>query len=121
MAKLKSTGAFQFPCDLNRQYTGEWWRYAYSRMLQSFGGDLINRSSLTTADGVLNSPAAVQWGQWFPGLFQNGYANPQPSSDQGILQGEIAPWDNGSFAADSVGQKYCSHVLLLPTVKLRDG
>src|SRR5260370_18839118 len=92
LAKLKSSGAFQYPFDLNPQYTGEWWPYAYSPMLQSFGGDLINRSSFTTADGVLNSPAAVQWGQWFQGRFKNGVANVKTSSGHGIFQGGVAPW-----------------------------
>ncbi len=27
LVKLKSTGAFQYPFDLNPQYTGEWWPY----------------------------------------------------------------------------------------------
>jgi multiple sugar transport system substrate-binding protein len=121
LSKLKSSGAFQYPFDLNPQYTGEWWPYAYSPMLQSFGGDLINRSSLTTADGVLNSSAAVQWGQWFQGLFKNGYANPKPSSDQGFLQGKIALWYTGSWAADSVVQKYGKDALLLPPVNFGTG
>src|SRR5258708_40343655 len=90
-------------------------------MLQRFGGDLINRSSLTTADGVLNSPAAVQWGPWFPGLFKNGYANPKPSSDQGFFQGEIALWYTGGWAADSVVQKYGSDGLFLPPVNFGSG
>ena len=121
LAKLKSTGAFQYPFDLNPQYTGEWWPYAYSPMLQSFGGDLINRSSLTTANGVLNSPAAVQWGQWFQGLFKNGYANAKPSSDQGFLQGKIPLWYTGSWAADSVVQKYGKDALFLPPVNFGTG
>src|SRR5258708_34025585 len=79
LAKLKSSGAFQYPFDLNPQYTGEWWPYAYSPMLQSFGGDLINRSSFTTADGVLNSPAAVQSGPGVPGAFQKRDAELKPA------------------------------------------
>jgi multiple sugar transport system substrate-binding protein len=121
LAKLKSSGAFQYPFDVNAQNTGEWWPYAYSPMLQSFGGDLINRSSLTTADGVLNSPAAVRWGQWFQGLFKNGYANPKPSSDQGFLQGKIALWYDGSWAADSVVQKYGKDALFLAPVNFGSG
>jgi multiple sugar transport system substrate-binding protein len=121
LAKLKSSGAFQYPFDLNPQYTGEWWPYAYSPMLQSFGGDLINRSSLTTADGVLNSPAAIQWGQWFQGLFKNGDANVKPTSDQGFLQGKIPLWYTGSWAADSVVQKYGKDALFLPAVNFGTG
>jgi multiple sugar transport system substrate-binding protein len=121
LSKLKSTGAFQYPFDLNPQYTGEWWPYAYSPMLQSFGGDLIDRKSLTSADGTLNGPAAARWGQWFQGLFKDGYANPKPSSDQGFLQGKVALWYTGSWAADSIVQKYGKDALFLPPPDFGNG
>ncbi len=114
LSTLKSTGAFQYAFDLNPQYTGEWWPYAYSPMLQSFGGDLIDRKTLTSADGVLNGSAAMKWGQWFYGLFKNGYANPKPSTDQSFLQGKIPLWYTGSWAADDVVKKYGGDALFLP-------
>ena len=48
--------------------TGEWWPYAYSPFLQSFGGDLINRDGYKTAEGVLNGPQAIEWAAWLRGL-----------------------------------------------------
>lgn len=53
---LKDSGEFNYTIDVNAQFTGEWWSYAYSPMLQSFGGDLIDRSTFTTAEGLLNGP-----------------------------------------------------------------
>ena len=72
LAKLKATGQWTAPLDLATANTGEWWPYAYSPFLQSFGGDLINRDGYTTADGALNGPEALAWATWFRGLVDRG-------------------------------------------------
>jgi multiple sugar transport system substrate-binding protein len=118
---LKAGGEFQYPFDVNPGYTGEWWPYAYSPMLQSFGGDLIDRASYTTAEGALNGKAALAWGQWFQGLFTNKYVNPTPADDQGFLQGHVALWYTGSWSANDVVKKYGSDALFLPPVDLGNG
>jgi multiple sugar transport system substrate-binding protein len=119
--KLKATGGFEYPLDVNSQNTGEWWPYAYSPMLQSFGGDLIDRKTYTTAEKVLNGPEAVKWGQWFQDLFKKGYANPKPADDQAFLQGRVALWYTGSWATDDVVKKYGDDALFLPTVDFGKG
>ena len=48
LKKIKASGEFQYPLDIATGFTGEWWPYAYSPLLQSFGGDLINRSDYKT-------------------------------------------------------------------------
>lgn len=121
LSTLKASGQFQYPLDLGAGGTGEWWPYAYSPMLQSFGGDLIDRKTLTSADGILNGSAAVKWGKWFQGLFKNGYAPAKPSSTQGFLQGKIALWYDGSWDADNVVQKYGNDALFLPAVNFGNG
>ncbi len=118
---LKNSGEFEYPFDLNAQYTGEWWPYAYSPMLQSFGGDLIDRDTYLTAEGVLNGPEAVQWGEWFQDLFANGYANPTPADDQGFNQGRVALWYTGSWSADAVMEQVGDDALFLPTVDFGQG
>ena len=66
--KIKAGGEFDYPLDIATSFTGEWWPYAYSPFLQSFGGDLINRTDYKSAEGVLNGPQAVEWAKWFRGL-----------------------------------------------------
>jgi multiple sugar transport system substrate-binding protein len=45
LAKIKAVGKYPIAFDLGTGDTGtEWWTYAYSPFLQSFGGDLINRT-----------------------------------------------------------------------------
>ncbi len=90
---LKSAG-YATPLDIGAEDSGEWWPYAYSPMLQSFGGDLIDRDTYLTADGALNSPEAVAWGEWFQGLFAEGLA-----SNTGTI-------GNEEFNRDEVGLSY---------------
>ena len=45
--------------DLKLNYSGEWFTYAFSPILQSAGGGLIDRKSLRKASGVLNGAASV--------------------------------------------------------------
>lgn len=118
---LKDSGDFEYAFDLNPGYTGEWWSYAYSPMLQSFGGDLINRETFTEAEGVLNGPEALAWAEWFQGLFTEGYANPTPADDQGFLQGRVPLWYTGSWSANDVVKAYGDDALFLPTVDFGNG
>jgi multiple sugar transport system substrate-binding protein len=118
---LKGSGAFEYPFDVNPGYGGEWWPYAYSPFLQSFGGDMIDRSSYQTASGALNGPAGLAWGKWFQSLFKNKYVNPTPADDQGFLQGKIPLWYTGSWAANDVTKKWGDDTLFLPTVDFGKG
>lgn len=45
--------------DLKLNYPDEWFTYAFSPLLQSAGGDLIDRDGYRSAAGVLNGSAAV--------------------------------------------------------------
>ena len=82
LEKIKSTGDFKYPFDLGTGDTGtEWWTYAYSPFLQSFGGDLIDRDGYKTAEGVLNGDAAKRWAAWFRGLVDKGYVPEKSSVD----------------------------------------
>src|SRR5699024_3946454 len=65
---------YETAIDIGAEDVGEWWPYAYSPFLQSFGGDLIDRDTYLSADGVLNGPEAVAFGEWFQGLFADGLA-----------------------------------------------
>lgn len=121
LATLKDSGEFEYALDVNAASTGEWWPYAYSPLLQSFGGDLIDRESYTTAEGALNGSEAVAWGEWFQGLFKNGYVNPTPADDQAFLQGRAALWYTGSWSANDVVKAYGEDALFLPTVDFGSG
>ncbi len=62
--------------DLKLNYKGEWATYGFSPILQSAGGDLIQRRNYQTATGSLNSPAAVTGLQSVQKWIQQGYVDP---------------------------------------------
>jgi multiple sugar transport system substrate-binding protein len=74
LATLKAAG-YETPLDIGAEDAGEWWSYAYSPMLQSAGGDLIDRDTMLTADGALNGPEAVEFFTWFQDAFAQGYTS----------------------------------------------
>jgi multiple sugar transport system substrate-binding protein len=112
LREIKASGDYDHAFDLGTgDPTGEWWTYAYSPFLQSFGGDLIDRSSYRTAEGVLNGDAAHAWADWMHGLIDDGYAPARSSSDAfaDFVNGKSAMvwsgiWNSASFAdvADGV-------------------
>ncbi len=81
LAKLKALPEVDYPLDLKMNYSGEWFTYGFSPILQSFGADLIDRSDYQSAEGVLNGPEAVKAMEWVQSLFERGYANPEPAGD----------------------------------------
>jgi multiple sugar transport system substrate-binding protein len=83
LKRLKALPEVEYPLDLKINYGPgiEWYTSGFSPILQSFGGDLIDRSDYQTAQGVLNGPKAVKAMTWFQQLFKQGYANPEPDGD----------------------------------------
>jgi multiple sugar transport system substrate-binding protein len=121
----KSAGKVEFAFDPGMAWTGEWYPYAFSPFLQSFGGDLINRESLTDAEGVLNGPEAVAWGEWWQSLFADGYApgTSQSSADRdsGFIEGKYGLQWNGIWAANAAIEEYGDDVVFLPAVDFGAG
>ncbi|OYU19994.1 MAG: sugar-binding protein [Rhodobacteraceae bacterium PARR1] len=98
----KAAGKWEFPLDLGMAWTGEWYPYAFSPFLQSFGGDIVDRTTYKTAEGALNGDAAMAFGEWWQGLFKNGYAQAtqDPADrDGGFAAGKYAFSWNGNWAA----------------------
>ncbi len=99
----KASGSYEYPLDLGMAWTGEWYPYAFSPFLQSFGGDIVDRSTYLTAEGALNGEAALAFGEWWQGLFADGYApgtSQDPAArDNGFIEGKYAFSWNGNWAA----------------------
>jgi multiple sugar transport system substrate-binding protein len=123
LAAIKASGQFETVADFNTGDVGEWYPYAYSPLLQSAGGDLIDRSSYESADGVLNGPAAVEWATWFQQLAADGYIAAKSSSDQSadFLNGKTGLIYAGSWAAAGAREQFGDDALFLPSVDLGQG
>ena len=98
----KASGKFEFAFDPGMAWTVEWYPYAFGPFLQSFGGDIVDRSTYTTAEGALNGEAAIAFGEWWQSLFIEGYAQAaqDPADrDSGFADGKYAFSWNGNWAA----------------------
>lgn len=111
----KDSGKYKYALDLGMAWKGEWYPYAFSPFLQSFGGDLVDRTTYTTAEGALNGEAAMAWGKWWQHLFTDGYAQAtqDPADrDNGFAAGEYAFSWNGNWAALNSLKKFPDTVFL---------
>jgi multiple sugar transport system substrate-binding protein len=114
----KDSGKFEFAFDPGMAWTGEWYPYAFSPFLQSFGGDIIDRSTFLTAEGALNGDAAVAWGEWWQKLFTEGYAPGTSQTagdrDNGFIDGRYGLQWMGDWAAAKTMDALGDDVLFLP-------
>jgi multiple sugar transport system substrate-binding protein len=105
LQKIKASGKYQYVLDLGTgDPTPEWWTYGYSPFLQSFGGDLIDRNTYTTASGVLNGDKALAWANWFQGLIKNKYTPAKSGTDPfaDFVNGKSAMVWSGSWSATNL-------------------
>lgn len=125
LKKLKAKGDYQYAADFNTGFDpGEWWPYAYSPQIQSFGGDLINRDSYESAEGALNGPEAIAWAEWFQGLIKDGYIPGTSGKDAqaDFLNGKSAMVYNGSWGSLSAMESdIADDIVFLPPPDLGKG
>lgn len=115
---LQASGDFEYALDLGMAWTGEWYPYAFSPFLQSFGGDIVDRETYQSAEGVLNGDEAVAFGEWWQSVFERGLApgTSQDAADRetGLLDGSYAISWNGNWAALPVVEAFGDDALFLP-------
>lgn len=88
LEKLQGLEEVKYAIDFKINYgQGEWFTYGFSPILQSFGGDLINRDTLA-AEGSINGTKSVEALKWFQSLFEKGYANATQASDDDFYGSE---------------------------------
>jgi multiple sugar transport system substrate-binding protein len=122
---LQATGEFDYAFDPGMAWTGEWYPYAFSPFLQSFGADLIDRDTYTSAEGVLNSDEAIAFGEWWQSLFERDLA-PGTSQDgagreTGFIDGRYALQWNGNWAALPALDAFGDDMLFLPAPDFGSG
>ena len=113
----KDSGKYDYALDLGMAWTGEWYPYAFSPFLQSFGGDIVDRSTYKTAEGTLNGDAALEFGLWWQSLFTDGYVQATQDGadrDTGFIEGNYAFAWNGNWAAVSTMDGGVEDLVFLP-------
>lgn len=121
----KASGTCEYAFDVGMAWTGEWYPYAFSPFLQSFGGDIVDRDTYQTAEGALNGDAALEFGEWWQSLFTEGYT-PGTSQDPadretGFIDGKYCFSWNGNWAAVATLDGGVDDVVFLPAPDFGNG
>jgi multiple sugar transport system substrate-binding protein len=125
LVTLQGTGDYEYALDLGMAWTGEWYPYAFSPLMQSFGADMIDRSTYLTAEGVLNGEQAVAFGEWWQSLFERGLvpgtSQDGADRDTGFIDGRYAMSWNGNWAAIPALEAVGDDLLFLPAPDFGNG
>lgn len=125
LVALQATGDFENAFDVGMAWKGEWYTYAFSPFLQSFGGDMIDRETYLSAEGVFNGEAGLAFGEWWQSLFERGLVpgtSQDPADrDTGFLDGKYALQWNGNWAARAAVEAFGDDALFLPAPDFGSG
>lgn len=108
--------------DLQFNLVGEWYSYAFGPWLRSFGGDTIDRETYETAEGFLNGPEAVAFGEWLQGLFEAGYATATPVDPTAdFTEGRVALSYVGHWMYPTYSEALGEDLVLIPAPDFGNG
>ncbi|HEY5833955.1 ABC transporter substrate-binding protein [Streptomyces sp.] len=113
LAKIKTGGTYKAPLILGDP-SGNGASYPFPPILSSFGGDLIDRGDYQSAKGVLDGPAAQEFGTWIQGLAKRGLISTSTAQGSPFLDGTVAMAWNGNWDATAALAKYGDDMLFLP-------
>ena len=99
--------------DLKLNYPDEWFSYAFSPILQSAGGDLIDRSHYQHATGVLNSAASVVAMTQLQHWLVDGRVDPNVD-DAAFVSGRVALSWAGHWEYRRYQQAFGQDLVVLP-------
>jgi len=112
--KTLQGAGFKKPLDLKINYgQGEWYTYGFSPIIQSAGADLIDRRNYQSADGVLNSAAAVQSLTVFQSWFKQGFVDFNVD-DTAFLKGQSAISWVGHWVFADYRKAFGADLVILP-------
>ena len=116
LAKLKADPAFKFPLAI---YPAD--IYSGTPFLWSFGGDIVDRDTYLSADGVLNGAKSVEYFTWLQGLVNSGYASNEAADGNPFVAGDVPLIWTGNWDAQGAIDTYGDDTIFLPGPDLGDG
>jgi multiple sugar transport system substrate-binding protein len=116
LATLSKDGDFKYPLSLGNPDI-----YSGTPFLWSFGGDLINRDDYQSAEGVLNGPESVAYGDWLQDLVAKKYISTAPTDGNPFLNGDVPLLWTGNWDSTGSVEKYADDVVFLPPPDLGNG
>ena len=120
LVTLRKAG-FDKPLDLKLNYgKSEWYTYGFSPILQSAGGDLINRSDYKSATGALNSASSVAALTTFQSWFKQGLVTANVG-DTDFTSGKAAISWVGHWVFQPYQKAFGSDLVLIPLPNFGQG
>lgn len=113
LTRLAANDADGAVLDLKLNYSGEWYTYAFSPLLQSAGADLIARDGEPHSGGILDSPSAVAALERVQQWIQGGFVDPN-LDDAAFLEGRVALSWAGHWEYPRYSAALGEHLVLLP-------
>ncbi len=120
LATLANRDADGMVLDLKLNYSGEWFTYAFSPLLQSAGGDLIDRNDYQSARNSLNGPRAVAAMQALQRWLTRGYVDPN-LDDAAFISGRVALSWVGHWEYSRYAEALGDDLVVLPLPDLGKG
>jgi multiple sugar transport system substrate-binding protein len=99
--------------DLKLNYQGEWFTYAFSPIIQSAGGDLIDRRHYRSAQGRLNGQRSVAAMEQLQSWLKEGYVDPN-IDDGAFTQGRVTLSWSGHWVYQDYAKAVGGDLALLP-------
>jgi multiple sugar transport system substrate-binding protein len=122
LEKLGAVAGVDYPIDMKINYgRGEFFTFAFSPILQSMGGDLIDRRTYAAARGVLDGPRSVAAMTRLQRWFQKGWANARPADDQAFTSRKAALSWVGHWAYTRYAEALGDDLVLLPMPDFGEG
>ncbi|NSZ77106.1 extracellular solute-binding protein [Agrobacterium tumefaciens] len=125
LEKLAASGKFEYAIDLGMADKTEWYSYAFSPFLESFGGSLIDKHGYQTAENFLNGDSAIKFGEWWQSLFEKklapGTSQSPADHEIGFLEGRHGLQWMGNWVAVKALEKYGDDLLFLPAPDFGQG
>ncbi len=117
LKKLKSIGV-PAPLDMKLNYgLVSWTTFGFAPILQSFGGDLIDRKNYQKSDGVLNSAASVKAMKTIQNWAKKGYIDPSTRTDNDFVRGKSALSYIGHWVYPVYSEALGDNLVLIPMPK----
>jgi multiple sugar transport system substrate-binding protein len=113
LGQLAALDDDQAVLDIKLNYSGEWFTYGFSPLLQSAGADLIDRRSYQASDGTINSAAAVSAMQQLQTWIRRGYVDPN-LDDAAFTRGRVALSWVGHWEYERYRNAHKEDLLVLP-------
>ncbi len=106
--------------DLKLNYTGEWFTYAFSPILQSAGADLIDRETYQISTGIINSIQAIFAMQQLQYWIQQGFVD-HNLDDAAFITGRVALSWAGHWEYERYKERWQDDLIVLPLPDFGEG